>query len=82
MTERFKMPLTWEMDRARAFVGGSLYHSCMGTRGISDKRMVVDVILTIFCLCAKIHENRSVMRAYSRERVPVFQHKFHVCQWL
>lgn len=33
MTERFSMAVTWEMDRAGAFVGGSVYHSCLGTGG-------------------------------------------------
>lgn len=37
MTERFRMPMTWEIDGARAFVGGSVYHSSLGTRGFPDK---------------------------------------------
>jgi len=55
MTERFRMPMTWEMDRAGAFVGGSVYHSCLGTRGFPGETIALDVILTILCVCARMH---------------------------
>lgn len=38
MTERFSMAGTWEIDKAGAFVGGSVYHSCLGTGGFPVKK--------------------------------------------
>lgn len=46
MTERIRMPMTLKMDGAGAFVGGSVYHSCLGTRGFCVVDIALDAILT------------------------------------
>lgn len=46
MTERFRMPMTLKMDGAGAFAGGSVYHSCLGTRGFLGEEIALDAILT------------------------------------
>lgn len=78
MTERFRMPMTWEIDRARAFVGGSVYHSCLGTRGFPAKKAGLnepethsDVILTILCVrvCSSARASECATLSPERARV-------------
>lgn len=88
MTERFRMPMTWEIDRARAFVGGSVYHSCLGTGDCLLKgwsKLAGNALRCDFNntapVCTKVCASKCVMGVFSLVCARVSAQKFPVCQW-